>query len=162
MVRRMLRQGFFAALCGFALALAGCSLDAKGDAAKAVAGFLAAAKADDTTAFEAALDRPALRIDLRDQLAALAKSSGLDVNGGPSEFAMDRMITPQLVRRAEAGTGLPDAPTADQIAPALKTVEKGKVCLQDAAKTRCLLTFAKSGKAWRLVGMQATDHPPRP
>src|SRR3569623_510929 len=114
MVRRMLRQGFLAALCGVALALAGCSLDAKGDAAKAVASFLAAAKADDTAAFEAALDRPALRIALRDQLAALARSSGLDVNGGPSEFAMDRMITPQLVRRAEAGAGLPDAPTPAQ------------------------------------------------
>lgn len=142
--------------------LGGCSLDAKGDAAKAISAFLGAVQREDTTAFDAALDRPALRKDLGDQLATLARTSGVDINGGPSEFAMDRMITPQLVRRAEAAAALPATPSAEQVAPGLKTVGKHTVCLQDAARSRCLLTFAKSGKTWRLVGMQATDHAPPP
>jgi hypothetical protein len=151
----MLRTASVVALSALALALGGCSLDAKKDASQAIASFLAAAQRGDAAAIEPLLERPAIRADLRDRLAELGRASGIDVGGGPSEFAMDRMITPEAIARAESHTSLRPGATADQIAPLLKMTDSTHACLQDAAKDRCALTFARRGKAWRLVGMLA-------
>jgi hypothetical protein len=161
MVGPMLRKGPLVALSALALSLGACGLDPRQDAAKDIAKFMAAVQRDDPTAIEAALDRPALRADLRDQLAALGRASGIDVGDGPSEFAMDRMITTQAIRLAEARTGLSATPTAAQVAPALKMPDKAHACVLDAAKDHCALTFAQRGGVWRLAGMQATEphHP---
>src|SRR5207253_1086966 len=115
MVRDMLRKGVRAAVSLLALALAGCGVDVRADAAQGVARFLDAVRRDDRKAFEAAIDRPALRADLRDQLAQLGRAKGLDV-GGASEFALDRMISPEAFRLVEARTGqaMPVAPSAAQ------------------------------------------------
>jgi len=155
MVRPMLRKGSLVALSALALAVGGCGFDARRDAAKAVATFMAAVQRDDAAKIEAALDRPALRGNLRDQLAELGKASGIDVGNGPSEFAMDRMITAQAIRLAQASTGLPPTPTPDQVAPALKMQDKGQACVQDAARDHCALIFARHGGTWRMVGMLA-------
>ncbi len=163
MVRRMLKKGPAAAFLALSLALAGCSLDVRADASRGIARFLDAVHRDDRKAFEAAIDRPALRTDLRNQLADLGKAKDLDVGEGASEFALDRMITPQAFQLVEARTGraLPVAPTAAQIALTMQVHDKAHVCVAgpapDTGKTRCLLSFAKRGGGWRLVGMQATD-----
>jgi hypothetical protein len=104
---------------------------------------------------EPLLDRPALRADLRDRLAEVGRASGIDVGDGPSEFAMDRMITPEAVMRAESHTNLRAGASAAEVAALLKMTDRTHACLQDAAKDRCALTFARHGKAWRLVGMLA-------
>jgi hypothetical protein len=159
MVRRMLKKGPAAAFLAFSLAVSGCSLDVRADASRGIAHFLDAVHRGDRKAFEAAIDRPALRTDLRDQLAALGKAKDLDVGEGASEFALDRMITPEAFRLVEARTGqaLPVAPTAAQIALTMKVRDKTHVCVTDPGKDRCVLSFAKHGVTWRLVGMQATD-----
>ena len=151
----MLRNGPVVAPLALALALGGCSLGARGDAAKALAAFLGAAERGDGAAIEPALDRPALRADLRDRLAELGRASGIDVGGGPSEFAMDRMITPESIVRADRHTSLKTGATAADVAPLLKMTARTHACLQDMSKDRCALTFARRGKAWRLVGMLA-------
>ena len=156
MVQRMLRNGFLVALAALALGVGGCSVDPRGSASKAIASFLAAVQRRDGAAMEVVLDRPALRIDLRDQLAALGRSNGIDVGGGPSEFAMDRMITAQAIRRAQAHTTLPAVPTAAQVAPLLKVKDKDHVCVQDAVGAACALSFARRRGTWRLTGMAAT------
>ncbi len=149
-----------------AVAVSGCDLGVRADAAKGVQTFLAAARTGDRPAFEAAIDRPALREDLRGQLIEVARAQGLEVEGGPSDFALDRMIAPEAFRlvQAETGQALPAAPSAAQLAAMMTVVDRRRVCLRDAAREdRCLLTFAKektgaAAKAsWRLVGMQATD-----
>jgi hypothetical protein len=159
MVRRMLKKGPAAAFLALSLALGGCSLDVRADASRGIARFLDAVHRGDRKAFEAAIDRPALRTDLRDQLAALGRANALDVGEGASEFALDRMITPQAFQMVEARTGrvLPVAPTAAQIALTMKVRDKTHVCVTDPGKDRCVLSFAKRGLTWRLVGMQATD-----
>jgi hypothetical protein len=161
MVGRMFRKGPLVALSALALSLAACGLDAHKEAAKDIAGFMAAVQRDDQPAIEAALDRPALRISLRDQLADLGRASGIDVGDGPSEFAMDRMITTQAIRLAEGRSGLSATPTALQVEPVLKMPDKTHACVQDAAKDHCALTFAKRAGVWRLAGMLATEprHP---
>src|SRR5258708_3375960 len=137
MVGRMLRKGSLVALSALTLSLGAWGLDPRKAAGTDIAKFLAAVQRDDPAAIEAALDRPALRADLRDQLAALGRASGIDVGNGPSEFAMDRMITTQAIRLAEARTGLPPTPTAAPLAPAVKMHDTTRACVLDAANDHC-------------------------
>jgi len=155
----MQSKGPVVALSALALFMGACGVDVRADASQGVARFLDAVRRGDRQAFEAAIDRRALRADLRDQLAALGRASGVDVDGGPSEFALDRMITPEAFSLVEARTGqaLPMAPTAAQVALTMKVRDKSHVCVDDPARHRCLISFAKRDGTWRLVGMQATD-----
>lgn len=143
-----------------ALALSGCGMGSRADAAKGVEAFLRAAQARDPIGFEARIDRPALRADLRRQLAEVSQQSSLEVEGGPSERALDRMIGPEAFQlvAAETGSALPAAPTAAQVALLLKPAAGGRVCLHaEGDETQCLLTFAKTGGRWRLTGMLVRD-----
>jgi len=160
MVRRMFRTGSVVAFSALAFAMAGCGPGVRAQGSAAIAELLRAAQADDGKAFEAGVDRPALRVDLREQLAALGKSRGVDV-GGASEFALDRMITPQAVRltAARVGPGWPATPTAAQVVPHMQVADRAHVCLEEAATRRCLLSFAQRDGAWRLVGMRFTPPP---
>jgi hypothetical protein len=153
----MQTRGFVTALWALAFLLSACGLGERGDASKAIAGFLAAVQRDDEAAFEKGIDRPALQADLRDQLAEMGKSRGMDVDGGASEFALDRMISPQAVRLAVAQTapGWPAAPTPAQVVPRMKVRDLAHVCLEQATTKKCLLDFAKRDGVWRLVGMPA-------
>ena len=94
----------------------------------------------------------------------MAQGSALDVDGGPSEFALDRMISPQAFRLVHAGTdaALEAPPTPSQVAPLMRALDAKHACLRDKRSPQdCLLTFAKGkgkGKSrgeWRLVGMRA-------
>lgn len=138
----------------FLAVLAGCG-DGRGDAAQAAGRLLAAAHARDRIAFEAVIDRGALRDDLRRQMAAVSQANGLDVMGGPSEETLDRMIAPDAFRLAARGA---PPPAAKEIAAQMKSAGEGRVCLHDSTPDKvCLLTFARQQKVWRLVGMRATD-----
>lgn len=142
------------------LGLAGCGGAAPKGAAESAGRLLAAAVHGDRVAFEAEIDRAAVRDDVRRQVADMARPIALDVEGGPSEFALDRMIGPDALRlvRADTGEVLTQAPTAGQVARLMKGLDSRHACLRDAAvPDRCLLTFAKIKGDWRLVGMQATD-----
>jgi len=155
----MFRRRVFLAASALLPALCACSLDVRADAAQGIARFLDAVRRDDRKAFEAAIDRPALRADLRDQLADLGRAKDLDIDGGPSEFALDRMITPEAFRlvSARSGAPLPMAPSAAQVALLMTVKDKRHVCLGDAAGQRCALAFAKTHGTWRLTAMRATE-----
>ncbi len=123
--------------------------------------LLAAAIARDRVAFEAQIDRPAVREDLRRQVADLARGAALDVEGGPSEFALDRMISPAAFRvvRSGAGSAPARAPSAAEVGRQMRMVDRRHVCLSSVSDaSRCVLTFAKDKGGWRLVGMQAMTH----
>lgn len=129
--------------------LGGCEGRARADVARSAEQLLAAASAGDRVAFEAHVDRSAVRDDLRRQMQDLARANGLEVDGGPSDFALDRMIGPDAVRRMRL----------EAEAEALKTrirMDGRRACLPGESD-RCLLTFAKADGDWRLVGMQARD-----
>ena len=153
MIRRLCLIGFAA------LGLAGCGGSGPDGAAQSANRLLDAAFKGDRIGFEAEIDRGAVREDVRRQVTAVARATTLDVDGGPSEFALDRMISPAAIRLVHAGSGetLSTAPTPAQIAPLMKTMDARHACLRDtSAPHHCLLTFARAGGAWRLVGMQAT------
>ena len=141
-----------------ALGLAGCAGDAPKGAAESASRLLAAALKGDRVAFEAEIDRAAVRDDVRRQIADVARGSVLDVEGGPSEFALDRMISPAAIRVVHAGTGetLTAPPTPAQVAKLMREVDGSRACLR-GRKGDCLLTFAREKRDWRLVGMKAMD-----
>ena len=159
MVGSMLRRRVPLAAAAVCLLLCGCGIDVRADAAQGIARFLDAVRRDDHKAFEATIDRAALRSDLRDQLAELGRAKDLDIEGGPSEFALDRMITPEAFRLVSARSGqpVPMAPTAAQVALLMTVKDKAHVCLGDAAGQHCALAFAKRRGGWRLTGMRATE-----
>lgn len=153
--RPMLKLGAAIALTTISVAALAAGNGAGKDAAPAVQGLLSAAAANDTARFEAAIDRPALRADLRRQLIEVGRENGVEVEGGPSDAALDRMIGPEIVRLAAADAG----PLADH----LRKTGKTQVCLTgEGAPPPCLLTFAKLPRkpGWRLVGMLTPEQPP--
>jgi hypothetical protein len=154
MIRRLLVIAFVSA------GLAGCGDAAPRGATESASRLLAAAAKGDRVAFEAEIDRPAVRDDVRRQMSEVARSKVLDVEGGPSEFALDRMIGPDAVHLVRTGSGdiVTSAPGLDQIAGRMRALDGRRACLADArAPGRCLLTFARVKGGWRLVGMQASD-----
>ncbi len=156
----MQMKGPVVAFSVLALLLGGCGFGARHSGSAAIAGFLAAAQANDRKAFEAALDRPALRSDLSEQMAEVGKTHEVDV-GGPSEFALDRMISPQAIRltAARVAPGWPATPTAAQIVPHMKARGLNFVCLEEAATKKCLLSFKQESGAWKLAAMAFTPPP---
>lgn len=147
---------FLPVLVAVALPLAACNGAAPRGAIESASRLLAAALSGDRAAFEAQIDRQAVREDVRRQVTELAKATALDVDGGPSEFALDRMISPEKVRVVDrSGAALTAAPTPQQVAPLMRKVDGKRACLKGA--DGCLLTFAKGRDHWRLVGMKAMD-----
>lgn len=141
------------------LPLTACVGSAPKAAAEAASRLLTAAQKNDRVAFEAEIDRAAVREDVRRQVTELAKAKSLDVEGGPSEFALDRMIGPRAVHLIGAGGGaLSGPPTPDRVAPLMKALGDQRACLRgEPSGGECVLTFAKTKGDWRLVGMKATD-----
>jgi hypothetical protein len=147
----------FLVLAALALPLSACGGAAPKGAAETASRLLAAAMMNDRVAFEAEIDRDALRDDMRRQVIAMAKTKSLDVEGGPSEFALDRMISPDAIRLVDAkGQRLTEAPEAGDVRDMLKPVDDDHVCLRQG-DAECLLTFGKGKDGWRLVGMKARD-----
>jgi CTP:molybdopterin cytidylyltransferase MocA len=146
----------FPVLALAALAVSGCGGAAPKGAAESASRLLAAAVAGDRVAFEAEIDRPAVRDDVRRQIAEVARGKALEVEGGPSEFALDRMISPAAIRLVHARTGQPlaAAPSVAQVARLMRALDGGRACLK-GRKGDCLLTFARDKRDWRLVGMKA-------
>ena len=141
-----------------AFVLSGCGGSAPQGAAESASRLLAAALKGDRVAFEAEIDRAAVRDDVRRQIADVARGKALDVEGGPSEFALDRMISPGAIRVVHAGTGeaLTVAPSTGQVAKMMTALDGRRACVR-GKKGDCLLTFAMERRDWRLVGMKAMD-----
>jgi hypothetical protein len=174
MVRQMDRWVRASALLALVMGVVSCGkAKDNGDAATAAQALLAAVQTGDAKAFEAQLDRPALRADLRGQLQAVARANGLDVAGGAADFALDRMIAPEAFHlvRSQDGAQLTTPPSLAQIAPLMSATGKDRACLHAlGAPQQCLLTFRRSRRrradpsppeeGWVMPGGQAQG--PRP
>ena len=144
---------------GVAIGLAGCGAPPR-DAVRDVSAFLQAAQGDDPMAFEAHIDRPAVRADLKGQLMAAPAVRALRDQLGPTvgDVAIDRMLSPTPFRRMQAvAEGLPAAGDLDAIRARLKLMGPGRACLQARHDARCLLTFVRQERSWKLVGLRAPD-----
>lgn len=160
MVRPMVRQFRAAALLALLLLAQACGRKGDAEPQAAAQGLLAAVASGDAKGFEDHTDREAVRADLRRQIAGLAQQSGLEVDGGPSDAALDRMIGPDLLHLVAAGTEAPLAapPSPAQVALMSKRIDRDHVCVHDLTPAQaCILTFARQPNGWRLVAMPAAD-----
>jgi hypothetical protein len=156
MVAPMLGKLRFALFGASALALLSCRPPPpEAQAASAAQQLLAAAWSANAAAFESAVDRQAVRADLRRQLAQLAQANTLGIEGGASDAALDRMITPAAFRLTdEHGAALAAAPSQAQVQLLVTPMDKDHACLRASpAAGACVLTFGRSPAGWRLVGM---------
>ncbi len=127
------------------------------DAATQVSVFLTAARTDNRMVFEERVDRGRVRDDMRAQFANIPGVQDLQaqIGEGIGEGALDRMISPDTIRRLERVSG-GVAPSVADLKPRLRSVDGGRLCLKDAGDPdRCLMTFAELDKTWKLVGLYA-------
>jgi hypothetical protein len=155
----MLRRLSAIAFAALTLAACGGEKGAQKAATESATRLLTAAYAGDRAGFEREIDRAAVRNDVRRQMTEFAKATALDVEGGPSDFALDRMIGPDALTLVDqAGQALTAAPTAAQVTALIKVIDDKHACLRDAETPgKCLLTFGKDRNGWRLVGMRAMN-----
>jgi hypothetical protein len=147
-----------------ALALAGCATLPKLGAGQDVHEFLVAVRDSDQSAFDAHVDRPALKAQMRSralaEAPALAGRQSLGTLGallaGPLvDAAVDLLVQPEVFRAVAVRLGYsPDQPIPGALAIAhqLRQIDSGRVCVVDAG--RCSLVFADEGGVWRLVAYE--------
>ena len=145
-------------------ALGACGLPERYRAAQDVHAFFQAVRDDDQAAFEAHVDRPALRRELRAEVDQAASGAGLGgdvlervLGAGRSEALVERMISPRSFRVVWRRSGMPAgrAPSAPEIAVMLRMVGPDEACLRDLKSDRCVLTFRREGGTFRLAGISA-------
>jgi hypothetical protein len=150
---------------GLTFALTGCEqLTERWRAAEGVRDFLASVQSGDQAAFEAHIDRPALRASLHDRLgAAVGGGEGGAILGAllgshSADKALDQLITPESFRIVWRHSGLPmdRVPSPVEISPLLIMKGPGEACVRKGMKSdRCVLDFKDEAGVWKLVGVEA-------
>lgn len=147
-----------------ALSLSACATVERYDAAGDIHAFLVSIRDNDKAGFDAHVDRPALKAQLRtrvqagllkrnDNLAALAA-----VFAGPLvDAAVDQLVQPGVfLSVAEANGYAPSKPLPGRaaIAGALRTLDDGRVCVTVKRGGPCVLDFRNEDGTWRLVAFE--------
>jgi hypothetical protein len=147
--------------------LAACATTQRLSAAPDVHRLLVAIRDGDQAAFDAHVDRRALEAEIqaamvartrRADLGPAATDLGLLLSGPLARAAGGALIRPDVFRAVADYYGYrPEAPIPSslQLAAALTALPDGRVCAKLRRSSRCLLTFAEEGGAWRLVGVDA-------
>ena len=147
-----------------ALVAASCAGVDRLDAAGDVHAFLIAIRNGDAQSFNAYVDRPALKEQLRARiiaqsarqggaLGALAAMAARPLAG----MAVDALVQPDVFRAvAEAMGYSPDAPIPNRVAIAsvLRRLDDDHVCAPTKAKGPCLLVFRREDGVWRLIDFE--------
>jgi hypothetical protein len=146
---------------GLAWLVASCAGVDRYDAAGDVHAFLIAIRNNDAQTFNAHVDRPALKEQMRARLMAEAqrRSGGMGALGaylaGPLvSVAVDALVQPDVFRAvAEAMGYSPDAPIPNRLAIAtvLRRVDSEHVCAPSKANGPCLFIFRNEEGVWRLT-----------
>jgi hypothetical protein len=157
----MIRKLFLTA--GLALALAGCATTQRIEASGDVHALLVAIRDDDRAAFDARIDKPALRRELETRILERTQRPDLDATTHAlgallahplAQLAGDALLRPKVfLAVAEYYGYAPDTPIPSQleIAAALRALPDGRVCAARKRNGPCLITFADEEGTWRLV-----------
>ncbi len=148
------------------LALSACATLQQYEAAGDIRAFLLAVRDTDQAAFDAHIDRPALKAQVRARLIAYVlqrkDTGGLAVFGsamaGPiADYAVDHLAQPQVfLAVAEAEGYSPDqpVPNAAFLAPLIKPIDGERACISQKAGGPCVLLFRKEDGAWKLIAFE--------
>lgn len=149
-----------------ALALSACATAQRYDAAGDVHALLVSIRDDDRAAFDARVDRPALKRQIESRL--LAETRKADTNGtlkalsvllapALAEFAGDTLVQPRVFRSVADYYGYgPNTPIPPPlvIGGQLRAVGDGQVCATRSKNGPCLLVFTQEAGVWRLSGFE--------
>jgi hypothetical protein len=154
------------AICAMALLAAACAETARFDAAGDVRAFLVSIRDGDRAAFDAHVDRPALKAQLRARLMAEAARRG----GGGAMAALSAALIRPLLDAAEDQLIQPDVfravadylgysaqtpiPGRLVIAQALRPLDEDRVCVARSRDAPCVLVFRNEDGVWRLIGFE--------
>jgi hypothetical protein len=153
-----------AAVAALGLALAACASVARIDAGGDVHAFLVSIRNGDKQAFDAHVDRPALKEQLHARLMTAAKRQNGDFAAlgalliGPLvDVGVDTLVQPDVFRAVAENLGYSaDAPIPDRlmISSALKPLDADHVCIPRRKEGACLLVFRNEGGVWRLIDFE--------
>lgn len=145
------------------LSLAACASVHRLDAANDVHALLLSIRDNDQAAFDAHVDRAALKQVLQAKIDQKVgkdqKLKGLAALLGPSlvDFAGDALIQPRTFKAVAEQYGYTSdtkIPGAVAIAGALKTLPDGRVCATKKKDGPCILVFTKEEGTWKLTGFE--------
>jgi hypothetical protein len=146
-----------------ALTLAACASVQRLDAANDVHALLISIRDDDQAAFDAHVDRTALKQELQakldERIGRDAQLKGLSSILGPAvvDFAGDTLVQPEVFRAVAQHYGYTrqtPIPNSIEIAGALKPLSDGRVCAVSKKDGPCLLLFTKEEGVWKLTGFE--------
>ena len=147
-----------------ALALASCASVRKLDAANDVHALLISIRDNDQVAFDAHVDRPALKKEIERRLVAEgAKDERLGALAallapGLAELAGEALVQPSVFRSVAEHYGYTPKtkiPGPLAISQALKTLPDGRMCATRTKGGPCLLYFTQGADdRWRLSGFE--------
>jgi hypothetical protein len=150
-----------------AVSLSACATATRYDAAGDVHALLVAIRNNDHAAFDARVDRPALKAEIESQLVRKARGSNLGggwqaavaaLAGPAADIAGEALIRPETFRYAANYYGYtPDKPIPDRISitAGLRYIGSDQVCAARTKDGPCLLTFTLESGTWRLSGFDA-------
>ena len=143
------------------LLVAACASVQRLGAANDVHALLLSIRDNDQAAFEAHVDRPALKqaIEARIEQQAAKRYGGLASLLAPdlAEFAGDTLVQPgvfRLVARQYGYTDQTRIPGPVAIAGALRPLPDGRVCAVKKKDGPCVLVFTKEQGVWKLTGFE--------
>lgn len=159
----------FARICAAAVltfALGACATVDRYGAAGDVHALLVAIRDNDREAFDAHVDRPALKREIEARLLDETQKSGMDHGASAlgallarplADIAGDALIQPQVFRLVAESYGYSPAkplPGSLVIGNSLRAVGDGRVCAPRKKGGPCLLMFTKDNGRWRLSGFE--------
>jgi hypothetical protein len=145
------------------LTLAACASVQRLDAAGDVHALLISIRDNDQAAFDAHVDRPALKQELQakldERIGHDQRLKGFAALIGPAvvDLAGDALVQPEVFRLVAEHYGYTPKtriPSPVEIAAVLKTLPDGRVCAVSKKDGPCLLVFTKEEGVWRLTGFQ--------
>ncbi|CAN7156337.1 DUF2939 domain-containing protein [Phenylobacterium sp. LjRoot164] len=149
-----------------ALTLSACATAQRYDAAADVHALLVSIRDNDKAAFEAHIDRPALKRQIETRMMAETRKSGANdglaalgalIAPTLADLAGEALLQPNVFRSVAAYYGYDAAkplPGPMVIGGQLKTVGEGQVCVPRKKDGPCLLTFTEEQGTWRLSGFE--------
>ena len=161
---RLLRR--LAAPVLLAVALAACATVPKFEAAGDIHAFLVAIRDGDRESFDAHVDRPALKAQLKSRLIAEQAQThgnaswqalGAVLAGPLVDVGVDALVQPATFRAVAIRVGYsPDQPIPNrlQIDAFLRAIGDGSVCVVTRRDGDCTLVFHNEDGVWRLVGYE--------
>ncbi|HUO22375.1 MAG TPA: DUF2939 domain-containing protein [Caulobacteraceae bacterium] len=146
--------------------LCACATVQQYEAASDIRSFLIAIRDGDQAAFDAHIDRQALKIQLRARLIAYVMARkdagavaalGAAMAGALVDFAVDHLAQPQVfLAVAEADGYSPDQPIPNAVllAPLIKPIDPERACVTQKAGGPCVLVFRREDGAWKLIAFE--------